>query len=151
MLGTSTSGEVEPLLIRQNGEMFLGLGSDHTDRELEAVSVAASKQACAKPVARHLWRFKEVEAHLDQLRLVCEIEEDGHWATYQEGDLVSIRPLGALAESVELRDGQAMLCGTLGAIGGVRPALAYRMSLSDPVLDRTIELSYRVLPLPVIS
>lgn len=151
VLGTSTSGEVEPLLVNLNGEMFLGLGSDHTDRELEAVSVAASKQACAKPVARHLWRFKEVEAHLDQLRLVCEIEEDGDWKTYQEGDLAGIRPLRALAESVELRDGQAMLCGTLGAIGGVRSALTYRMSLSDPVLDRTIELSYRVLPLAVIS
>lgn len=151
VIGPATSGEVEPLLAKLEGTLFLGLGSDHTDRDLEAVSVAASKQACPKPVADRLWHFREVEPHLDQLILRCEIEEDGQWTTYQQGTLSAIRPLVDLAESAGLADGQAMLCGTLGAIGGVRPASYYRMSLTDPVLDRAIQISYRVRPLPVVT
>ena len=150
VLGAATSGEVEPLLIKLNGELFLGLGSDQTDRDIEAVSVAASKQACPKPVSATLWRFEEVAPHLDQLVLRCAIQEGGNWTLYQEGTLAGIRPLGELAGNAGLVDGQAMLCGTLGTIGGVRPAGAYRMSLSDPVRDRTLELGYRVRSLPVV-
>ena len=55
VLGNGTSGEVEPLLIKANGKTYFGLASDHTDRDLEQHSVAASKQACAKPIADTLW------------------------------------------------------------------------------------------------
>lgn len=151
VLGTATSGEVEPLLIKDGGELFLGLASDHTDRELEAVSVAASKQACPKPVSDSVWRFEDVAAHLDRLQLRCEIEENGQWTVYQEGTLAAIRPLDELIEGSGLKDGEAMLCGTLGAIGGVRPAARYRMSLADPALQRTITLAYDVHTLPVIA
>ena len=151
VLGEGTSGEVEPLLVKLEDVLFIGLGSDHTDRDLEAVSVAASKQACPKPVAKRLWKFEEVAPHIDQLILSCEIEEDGQWTAYQQGTLAGIRPLVELSERVGLADGQAMLCGTLGAIGGVRSASAYRMSLFDPVLNRILEFSYRVKPLPVVA
>lgn len=150
VLGEKTSGEVEPLLVKLDDVLFLGLGSDHTDRDLEVVSVAASKQACPKPVAEVLWKFEEVAPHIDQLILNCEIEEHGKWITYQQGTLAGIRPLVELIESVGLDDDQAMLCGTVGAIGGVRPACSYKMSLTDPVLNRVLELSYRVKPLPVV-
>ena len=43
VLGSGTSGEVEPLLVRSNGKTYFGLASDHTDRDLEVHSVAASK------------------------------------------------------------------------------------------------------------
>lgn len=151
VLGQATSGEIEPLLVKMEDTLFLGLGSDHTDRELEAVSVAASKQACPKPVSQDLWLFEEVEPHLDELILRCEIEEGGQWTLYQDGPLAGIRPLRDLAVNAELADDQAMFCGTLGAIGGVRPASFYRMSLSDPVLGRVLELTYRVSSLPVIA
>jgi len=151
VLGEATSGEAEPLLVRLEGQMFLGLGSDHTDRDLETLSVATAKQACPKPVSDRLWRFNDVAPHLDQLVLRSGIKEGGQWVTYQEGTLEGLRPLAVLAERAGLADGQAMLCGTLAAIGGVRPAPAYRMSLSDPVLGRELNLSYRVKTLPVIT
>ena len=50
-----------------------------------------------------------------------------------------------------LTDDSAMLCGTLGAIGSVRPATDYRMSLEDPVLGRSIDLAYSVEPLTIIQ
>jgi len=151
VLGGGTSGEVEPLLIRAGEKNYLGLASDHTDRDLEAVSVAASKQACAKPVAREVWNFDAVKGHLDQISLRCWIEEEGQQILYQDGTLANIRPLQELCEGAGFTDGSAMLCGTLGAIGGVRPAHHYRMEMSDPVLGQTLTLSYAVDPLPIVE
>ncbi|MEM9394657.1 MAG: DUF2848 domain-containing protein [Pseudomonadota bacterium] len=151
VLGPDTSGEVEPLIVRSEGQLWLGLGSDHTDRALETVSVAASKQVCPKPVARKVWPWSEVEPHLEKLILRCDIQEDGRSVRYQDGTLASIRPLAELIAGVGFEDGTAMLCGTLGAIGGVRPAPSYQMSLIDPVLDRTISLAYSVRTLPIVA
>lgn len=150
VVGDTSSGEVEPLLIHSDGQLWLGLASDHTDRQLETYTVAASKQACVKPVAAELWTFNSVEAHLDDLILRCSIEEDGRWVSYQEGTLASILPLQTLIDAAPLNEDTAMLCGTLGAIGGVRPARHYHMSLEDPVLSRSIHLEYRVDELPVV-
>ena len=151
VLGPDTSGEVEPLLIRQGGGWWLGLASDQTDRRLEAVSVAASKQVCPKPVAPHLWRLEALDPSLDRLELRCHARIGGQWTLYQEGTLGRIRPLADLAAGAGMQDGDVMLCGTLPAIGGVRPASAYRMALHDPALDRTLTLDYAVTCLPVIA
>ena len=151
VLGTSTSGEVEPLIIQHGTKLWIGLASDHTDRELEAYSVAASKQACPKPVSPELWEYDSVKDHLDLLILRCKIKESGHWIVYQEGSLDSIRPLSELMTGSEFGQNDAMLCGTLPAVGGVRPANDYTMELVDPVLNRTIQLSYSVTSLPIVA
>jgi hypothetical protein len=44
-----------------------------------------------------------------------------------------------------------MFCGTLGAIGGVRPAGRFEMELEDPVLGRRLQHAYDIEVLPVIS
>ncbi len=151
VLGPDTSGEIEPLLLNYRGRLWLGIGSDHTDRALETVSVAASKQCCPKPVGSELWPLADVSEHLDDIELHCEIVEDGRPVIYQTGQLSNIQPIDRLVTRVELSEGGAMLCGTIGAIGGVRPALSYRMSLHDPVLNRTLSLDYTVNVLPVVA
>ncbi|WP_149780461.1 DUF2848 domain-containing protein [Roseovarius litoreus] len=151
VLGEGSSGEVEPLLIRAGGKTYFGLASDHTDRDLEAYSVAASKQACAKPVSSTLWDFDDIAGHLDDIRLRCWIEENGQEVLYQEGTLAGIRPLEELCAGAGFADGTAMLCGTFPAIGGVRPARSYRMEVSDPHRGKTIGLSYTVETLPIVA
>jgi len=151
VLGKTTSGEAEPLLIQHEGQVWIGLASDHTDRELEAYSVAASKQACLKPASHAVWSFDSVKEHLDAIILRCHIEEAGKWVTYQEGTLENIRPLSELMIGANFRNDTAMLCGTLPAIGGVRPAESYRIEMLDPVLDRQIGLDYSVVSLPVVA
>lgn len=150
-LGEATSGEVEPLILRHQGKVYLGLASDHTDRELEAHSVAASKQVCLKPVCSQLWSFDAVKDVLDDLILCCQIFENGQWVDYQTGTLAHIRPLQDLLDLAELPENAAMLCGTLGAIGGVRPAANYRMSLRDPQANREIAFEYTARSLPVVA
>ena len=151
VLGPETSGEAEPFLIRAGGALWLGLGSDHTDRGLEATSVAHSKQVCAKPVARALWALDPMADRLDSLELRSWIREGADWAPYQEGTLAAIRPLAEVLAAAPLGEGAAMLCGTLPAIGGVRPGSAWRMTLTDPAAGRAIALEYAVETLPVVA
>src|SRR5262245_28680678 len=54
-LGPQTSGEAEFLLFQHDGALWVGIGSDHTDRDLETYGVAASKQICDKPIGADFW------------------------------------------------------------------------------------------------
>lgn len=146
VLGNETSGEAEPFLLRSAGRLWLGLASDHTDRGLEATSVAHSKQICPKVVGRTLWPFDAVAQRLDRIALGTWIEGG---TPYQEGTLAAIRPLRDLLAECPLAEDEAMLCGTLPAIGGVRPAERYRMALRDQELGE-MDLEYRVQTLPVL-
>ncbi|MEM9584538.1 MAG: DUF2848 domain-containing protein [Pseudomonadota bacterium] len=151
VLGEASSGEAEPMLIRAGGKMWIGLGSDHTDRALEAVSVASSKQVCAKPCADGLWDFDLVRDHVDQLQVQSWIWEGGDWVLYQDGTLAQVLPVADLANAIDMRDGQAMMCGTFAAIGGVRGATMFKARLHDPVRRAEIAFSYTAQPLPVVS
>ncbi|MDA3919911.1 MAG: DUF2848 domain-containing protein [Salinisphaera sp.] len=159
VVGRGSSGEVEPFIVAQAGALYLGLASDHTDRELESHSVALSKQICPKPVAGELWRFEDVADHLERLELRSWIQEsDGDdWTLYQCGTLAAICPLDRLIADAGICQAAGngsvagLLCGTLGVTDGVRPARAFRMALHDPVRDRTIKHGYEVIELPVVA
>ncbi|WP_182058656.1 DUF2848 family protein, partial [Pantoea sp. ME81] len=49
------------------------------------------------------------------------------------------------------KEGLAMSCGALGAIGGIRPSSEFRMALHDPQLNRTLEHAYCTGALPVVA
>lgn len=87
--GSNTSGEVEPVLVRVAGELFLTVGSDHTDRDLERTSIAAAKQACPKPVSRQLVRLPPAAESFDWDAVHASSSVDG--TTYQSGVLGSLR------------------------------------------------------------
>jgi hypothetical protein len=146
----SSSGEVEPVLLQHGGELWVGTGSDHTDREVETYSVAVSKQLCDKPIAREFWRYEDVAAHWDELLLRSWIDGD---TLYQEGALSGLMKPDELTARAEprLADGTLMFCGTLAAIGGIRPAREFRYELSDPVRDRKISGRYGMRTLPLVS
>jgi hypothetical protein len=133
--------------------LWVGLGSDHTDRKVEAYSVPVSKQLCHKPFAPQLWRFDEVAPHWDRLELRAHVIENGTRKLYQEGTVAQMRPPAELIARYgaggTLPAGTAMFCGTFAAIGGVRPASEFHMALHDPVLGRTLEHRYSIETLPI--
>lgn len=148
--GESSSGEVEAVVIRSGGALWAGVGSDHTDRTVEAYGVAVSKQMCDKPLAAELWVFDEVAPHWDEL--VLRSWADGQ--LYQEGTTAALLDPRDLIEkytSGTLPEETAMFCGTLPAIGGIRPAGVFAFELEDPVLGRSIRHEYRIRTLPVVS
>lgn len=149
----ASSGEAEAVLLRAGGKLWVGVGSDHTDREVEAYDVAVSKQMCEKPIGARFWAHEEVVDHWDQLLLRSWIVEGGEEVPYQDGALTAMLPAEELiaAATPALADGTLMFCGTLAAIGGIRPAAEFRCELHDPVLDRSIECRYSMRSLPLIS
>jgi hypothetical protein len=155
VLGADTSGEVEPVLLSMADGLWLGIGSDHTDRKAEAAGIALSKQLCGKPVGTTLWRFEEVEQHWDALEMSAWATIDGAATLYQRGSLAALRhPRDLMARrpgGPGLPPGTIMFCGTLGAIGGIRPATHFAMELHDPVLGRTLRHGYDITALPMVA
>lgn len=155
VLGPDTSGEVEPVVFGLEDGMWLGVGSDHTDRKAETMGIALSKQLCGKVVGTALWRLDEVADHWDRLVIRAHATIDGQRTLYQEGPLARMRTPAALLSrydgSAALPPGAVMFCGTLGAIGGIRPAERFEMELEDPVRGRRLTHAYDIVALPVVS
>ena len=151
--GGDSSGEVEFVLIGWQGRIFVGAGSDHTDRKVETYSVTVSKQMCDKVMAPVLWELEEVAAHWDQMILRSHAWIDGARVLYQEGTLDSMLPVKDLIHGgfggAGLPDGCAMFGGTFAAKGGIRPAERFEYELEDPVLKRTLRHAYDVIALPM--
>lgn len=156
VLGDDSSGEVEPVLIGTPDRLWVTVGADHTDRNVESYSIAVSKQVCQKPVGRTAWRFEDIEPHWDQLILRSHVTEAGRKVLYQESTLAKIRrPRDLVAGwrngDKRLPAGVAMFCGTMGALGGIRPSPRFDMELEDPVLGRKIVHGYTVQSLPIVA
>lgn len=153
--GENSSGEVEFVLIGWQGRIFVGCGSDHTDRKVESYSVTVSKQMCDKPMASVLWELEDVIAHWDKLILRAWAIIDGVRVLYQEGTLDHMLSVKDLVErgfgSKGLPDGWAMFGGTFAAKGGIRPASRFEFELEDPVLKRKISHGYDVISMPVLG
>lgn len=155
VLGPDSSGEVEPVVVAMADGLWIGLGSDHTDRKAEASGIALSKQLCGKPVGATLWAYADVEAHWDQLVLRSWATIDGQRVLYQESPVSSLRTPRDLIRRHTGADvlpaGTLMFCGTPGAIGGIRPGSRFEMEFSDPVLKRSLVHAYDIEALPVVS
>ena len=152
-VGDKSSGEVEFVLYSLDDGMWLGVGSDHTDRKAETIAVTLSKQMCAKPVSPQLWRYDEVKPHWDKLKLRSFVSGNGvARRPYQEGTVTNMR---SPEELIHLYTGSnalplstAMFCGTFAVHGGISYSGCFEIQLDDPVCGRKLTHRYRVIELP---
>ncbi len=154
--GTDSSGEAEFVILQIKDELFVGVGSDHTDRKVESFGITASKQLCDKPLSRNIWSFDEVVGHWDNLILRSWIIRNNDRQLYQEGSLDNIsRPEQLLERFVNsggvLLGGTVMFGGTVPAIGGIQPAERFEFELEDPILNRRLEHAYDISTLPIVE
>jgi hypothetical protein len=153
--GTDSSGEVEFVLIGSRGCIFVGVGSDHTDRKVETYNITVSKQMCDKPLAPVLWDLEEIAGHWDAIILRSFAWIDGERVLYQEGKLDAMLPVADLIQrgfgEAGLPEGCAMFGGTFAAKGGIRAASRFEFEIEDPVLSRSIRHGYDVAVLPVLG
>jgi hypothetical protein len=151
-VGDKSSGEVEFVLFAFDDGMWVGVGSDHTDRKAETINVSLSKQMCAKPVGPKLWRYDEVKPHWDKLTLRSFVSDGGKRRLYQEGPVSNMRAPEELIKlytgGEKLASGTAMFCGTFAVHGGFSFGGAFEMELDDPVLGRKLTHSYKTVQLP---
>ncbi len=152
--GDQSSGEVEFVLFQSDHGLYVGAGSDHTDRDVETYGVTVSKQMCDKPLADTAWPYAEVAEHWDELILRSWRVVNGDRCLYQEGSVIGMRtPDDLIARYTNsggtLTPGTIMFGGTLPAIGGIASAPRFEFELEDPVLNRRISHGYDIMSLPI--
>jgi hypothetical protein len=140
VVGDRTNGEVEYVLfIEGKKPAYVTVGSDHTDREVERISVHLSKLLYPKVVAPVLWSYEDVKDHWDELKLSMEV--DGSIA--QESEVSSIIHPEKL---LEVCDDCVIFSGSIKwKDGTLRFGKRYRISIEDPVLGRSISFSYEAI------
>lgn len=151
VLGEHTSGEAEFVLIYHEGGTYVAAGSDHTDRELEKVSITFAKQVCPNVISREAWPYSEVRDRWDQLVLRAWVGEGAARRRYQEGALAEmLRPedLEALVRDRvggEL-EGSVIFSGTLPIVdgGGFGFGGPFAVELEDTSSGRKLGFEYAV-------
>jgi uncharacterized protein DUF2848 len=149
VLGGETSGEIEyVLLFAPDGEVYVTVASDHSDRAVERHGIQLSKQLCPDVLAAEAWPYAEVTAHWDELVLRCWATRNGHRQLYQEAalaDLLSAEDwLRTLDQDHLRRPGLVFLSGTPPTLGGLVYGDRFDIELQDPVLERVIRHTYSV-------
>jgi hypothetical protein len=145
----NSSGEAEFFVLHSPLGVLVGVGSDHTDREHEAIDVAASKARCGKVISRHVWRLSDVATHWDALELRAWTTDDQGRHLYQSGRLDALLGVPDLLAEVEaagiVAARKLIFGGTLPTIGGFNFGQRFEVELHDPVLDRRLTCAYDVL------
>lgn len=151
--GDKTSGEVEFVLLLYEDEIFVSVGSDHTDRTVETFSIPISKQVCPNVMASSVWRFRDVQSVWDDLILQSWVREnDGDQEIlYQKATLGSLLRPKNLIEFIKtcIKDGDLQgLVIYSGTIPILTPKMIYgtyfRSELINPHQKRTITCGYRI-------
>lgn len=150
VVGRDTSGEVEFVLVSAADGLFVGVGSDHTDRKVETRGVTLSKQVCPKPISSSLWPMDEVKDRWDSLVLRSWTRNSEKCELYQEGTVANMLAPARLinqycngtAES--LPAGTVMYCGTLPLLRPIEYGQHFEIELDDPARRRSLRHAYTV-------
>ncbi len=156
VIGDTTSGEAEFVLICDRGEIFVGVGSDHTDRDLETYSLVKSKQTCGNVLSDQVWPYAEVEPVWDDLILRSWVKQtpSSKVVLYQEAALATIISPSDLMHLVKSQLTDANMSG-MAIFSGTVPLLTHETiygvqflaELFDPHCGRRLTCFYRVNPL----
>ncbi len=147
--GTHTSGEVE-IAILVADQVYVGVGSDHTDRALERTSIPWSKQACPNVLAPTMWPLEAMRERWDDCVLRSWVDgrpyQDVSVAAFLHPDDV-LRILKERVAGLPARD-FLVFCGTIvsldKALGFGR---TWRIEIEDPRGRRRVGHEYAVVNL----
>jgi hypothetical protein len=146
VIGTDSTPEIEVVLFRTGGADYLTVGSDHTDRHIEAVSALQGKNSCPKIVGATAWPVREVRDHWDALTLRSRCGD----TLLQEGRLAHVMTFDDLMAFVQEYDGdqaegRLVFCGTVPT-QAVPPKgdATISLELADPVTGRSLTHRYTV-------
>lgn len=153
VLGNETSGEAEVVLIfgDTENEIYITVGSDHTDRSLEIIDINKSKQVCEKPLAKDVWKLNHVIDHWDHLILSSQVFVDGDWEKYQEARIDEILHVNDILEYLRLQNvpmkNTVIFSGTVPLLDGFKYGTKFRMALIDEKRNEKIDTEYKIIRL----
>lgn len=155
-----TSGEAEFVLLLTGEAIYVGVGSDHTDRQLETQDMLLSKQICHNVMSAEVWDYRDVQDHWDEILLASWVTpapgEDE--VLYQQGPLATILSPIDIIDLVKSRltDGD---CEDALVYSGTIPILTgktiygnrFRCTMTDPHLNRTLNCEYEIVKLDYLA
>lgn len=150
VLGRETGGEAEIVLIfgGTSEDVWVTVGSDHTDRGLETVDINKSKQVCDKPFAKKAWLFRDLLDHWDQLILSSSVRINSEWLPYQEHTVQSILHPEDIIEFLSRKNvilkNAVFFSGTVPLKEGFKFGDQFKMKLIDPVTSDEISCEYEI-------
>ena len=153
--GWKSSGEVEFVLLVDDGnQIYVGVCSDHTDRDLQTYNTNLAKQVFDTAIAPELWKYDEVIDHWDALEMRAWVMEDDKKVLYQEGKLVEMLRPETILEKVKEKAVGGDIRNAL-ITGGTFPTLSgdlnyshhFIFELLDPVRGKRISHQYRIEPI----
>jgi len=151
VFGEETSGEAEFVLLMENEkQIYVGVGSDHTDRKLEMFDIAWSKNICPNVISKELWSFDDVLPHWDDIALRSWVTRAGKRSLYQEATLRSMLPPKELISFVRSRvrgelNHVVIFSGTIGLLEGELVfGEKFEVELEDRVSGDRLSVGYEV-------
>ncbi len=159
VVGAKTSGEAEFVLLCSGNDVFVGVGSDHTDRELEPHSIIKSKQVCPNVLSRQVWNLKDVRKGWDEIVLRSWVKNPaGQKVLYQEASLAALLTPEELMEFIKKHlddsnlDGVVILSGTIPVLSGeIQYSSYFEAELIHPSTARRLSCAYRVQTLDYLK
>jgi len=160
VIGSKTSGEVEFVLLLDREIVFVGVGSDHTDRDLEGQSIIKSKQICQNVLSRNVWKYEDVESGWDKLLLQSWVKVDkaDEEILYQKALLGTIMSPATLMDLVKSKlndskeDGLVIFSGTVPILTDeIIYGNYFRGELIDLQLDRALSCEYKIRKLDYLK
>jgi hypothetical protein len=144
-----SSGEVEIVLLLAD-QLYVGVGSDHTDRALEKTSIPWSKQVTPNVLAPVMWPFEAMRARWDDCVMRSWVDgrlyQDVPVAAFLHPDDV-LRIVRERVPGMPRRD-VLIFCGTIvsldKALGFGR---RWEIEMEDPKAGRRIRHGYEVVNL----
>jgi hypothetical protein len=160
VIGDTTSGEAEFVLICDRDEIFVGVGSDHTDRDLEIYSLVNSKQICGNVLSDQVWPYAEVQSVWEDLILRSWVKQtpSSELVLYQEAALATIISPSDLMHLVKSQLTDSNMNG-MAIFSGTVPLLTHETiygaqfsaEMFDPHRGRELTCSYRVNQLDFLN
>ena len=150
---TDHSGEAEFALIFHNGRIYVGTGSDHTDRKLETVDIPKAKQVYVNTISRDVWDLDDVRGHWDELILRSWIEVGGKRTLFQEATLDAmmgpddlIGRIKALLVAPDDMEGLVVYSGTVAGLIKAEYSKSFETEIEDRKLNRKLKQRYTMHP-----
>jgi 4-hydroxyphenylacetate 3-monooxygenase len=135
-------GECEPVIIGIGDALYLGIGSDHTARDVEREDIKKSKAVCPKPIGTSLVRVDAFGSDFDAVTIESWIDGE----PYQSGTFAQITALATLLDGFKSRKNVrsfALFCGTVPLLThGFRFGTKFSATISGGPLAAPITLDY---------
>ena len=152
--GEETSGEIEYVLfVKSENEIYVGIGSDHTDRKLEELDIPRAKQITPNLISPMVWELSDLAGHWDDLSMECSVKKGAETFLFQKGALGLLMTPSELMEFVSKKikgglNNSVIFSGTVKMeTDDFIFADSFTGLLTDPILNRSIEFSYAVKPM----